>query len=65
MTNLRDLLESLKPKRSPSEPPKPEEVLRREERHAAILAGSYPADGAEIERVSEYRLSSLLQYPHY
>jgi hypothetical protein len=54
----------LKGGRRPSAP-KPEEVLRREERHAAILSGSYPADGAEIERVSEYRLASLLQYPHY
>jgi hypothetical protein len=64
MTNLRELLESLKGKR-PAPPPKPEDVLRREERHAAILAGAFPPDGAEIERVSEYRLSSLVQYPHY
>ena len=64
MTSLRELLETLKgERRVPA--PKPEEVLRREERHAAILSGSYPSDGAEIERVSEYRLATLLQYPHY
>ena len=39
--------------------------LRREERDAAVLAGKYPPDGADIESVSEYRLASLLQYPHY
>ena len=39
--------------------------LRREERDAAILAGNYPPDGADIESISEYRLASLMQYPHY
>jgi hypothetical protein len=39
--------------------------LRRDERDAAILAGKYPPDGADIESVSEYRLASLMQYPHY
>ena len=39
--------------------------LRREERDAAVLADKYPLDGADIESVSEYRLASLLQYPHY
>jgi hypothetical protein len=39
--------------------------LRREERDAAVLADKYPPDGADIESVSEYRLASLLQYPHY
>ena len=39
--------------------------LRRDERDAAILAGKYPADGADIESISEYRLASLMQYPHY
>jgi hypothetical protein len=39
--------------------------LRREERDAAILAGKYPPDGADIESISEYRLASLMQYPHY
>ena len=37
--------------------------LRRDERDAAILAGKYPPD--DIESISEYRLASLLQYPHY
>jgi len=39
--------------------------LRRDERDTAILSGKYPADGADIESVSEYRLASLMQYPHY
>jgi hypothetical protein len=39
--------------------------LRRDERDAAVLAGKYPPDGADIESVSEYRLASLMQYPHY
>jgi hypothetical protein len=38
---------------------------RPEERDAAVLADKYPADGADIESVSEYRLASLMQYPHY
>jgi hypothetical protein len=39
--------------------------LRPEEREAAVLTDKYPADGADIESVSEYRLASLMQYPHY
>ena len=39
--------------------------LRPDERDAAVLADKYPADGADIESVSEYRLASLMQYPHY
>jgi hypothetical protein len=39
--------------------------LRRDERDAAVLADKYPLDGADIESVSEYRLASLMQYPHY
>jgi hypothetical protein len=42
-----------------------DERLRPEERDAAVLADKYPADGANIESVSEYRLASLMQYPHY
>jgi hypothetical protein len=38
---------------------------RPEERDAAVLADKYPADGADIESVSEYRLASLMQYPHF
>jgi hypothetical protein len=43
----------------------PDDRLRTEERDAAVLAGKYPPDGADIESVSEYRLASLMQYPHY
>ena len=43
----------------------PEHRLRTDERDAAVLADKYPADGADIESVSEYRLASLMQYPHY
>lgn len=39
--------------------------LRTEEPDAAILTDKYPLDGADIESVSEYRLASLMQYPHY
>jgi hypothetical protein len=39
--------------------------LRREERDALVLANKYPLDGADIESISEYRLASLVQYPHY
>jgi hypothetical protein len=39
--------------------------LRSDERDAAVLADKYPADAADIETVSEYRLASLMQYPHY
>jgi hypothetical protein len=42
-----------------------DERLRTDERDAAVLADKYPADGADIESVSEYRLASLMQYPHY
>ena len=42
-----------------------EDRLRRDERDAAVLADKYPPDAADIESVSEYRLASLLQYPHY
>ena len=46
-------------------PPSDDDRLRTEERDAAVLADKYPADGADIESVSEYRLASLMQYPHY
>lgn len=39
--------------------------LRPNERDAAVLSDKYPADAADIESVSEYRLASLMQYPHY
>ena len=42
-----------------------DDQLRRDERDAAILADKYPPDAADIESISEYRLASLLQYPHY
>jgi hypothetical protein len=42
-----------------------DEPLRKDERDAAILADKYPLDAADIETVSEYRLASLMQYPHY
>jgi hypothetical protein len=39
--------------------------LRKDERDAAVLTDKYPHDSADIETASEYRLASLLQYPHY
>ncbi|MEO6015398.1 MAG: hypothetical protein ABIQ30_17655 [Devosia sp.] len=46
-------------------PVRREDTLRKDERDAAVLAGKYPHDGADIESASEYRLASLMQYPHY
>ena len=40
-------------------------LLRKDEKDAAVLAGKYSACAADIESISEYRLSSLMQYPHY
>ncbi len=48
-----------------AERPRDDGHLRREERDAAVLSGKYSTAIADIESVSEYRLSSLLQYPHY
>ena len=66
MPKLLDLLK-FNEKAAPNKRPffTAEPRLRRDERDAAILAGKYPPDGADIESVSEYRLASLMQYPHY
>lgn len=66
MTKLIDFLTFLT-KDVPRHRPVPTDdaALRRDERDAAILACKYPADGADIETISEYRLASLMQYPHY
>ena len=48
-----------------AEQPRDDGRLRREERDAAVLSGKYVTAFADIESVSEYRLSSLMQYPHY
>jgi hypothetical protein len=45
--------------------PHDDDRSRPEERDAAVLTDKYPADGADIESVSEYRLASLMQYPHF
>ena len=45
--------------------PTRDDRLRPDGRDAAMRADTYPADGADIESVSEYRLASLMQYPHY
>jgi hypothetical protein len=49
----------------PVEEPAAEDRLRKDERDTAILADKYPLDAADIESVSEYRLASLMQYPHF
>jgi Trk K+ transport system NAD-binding subunit len=64
MMTLREFVESLRRGRRIS-PPRPEDVLRRDERQTAVLAGAHPPESMEVERNSEYRLASLLQYPHY
>jgi hypothetical protein len=43
----------------------PDDRLRRDDRDPAVLADKYPAAGTDIETVSEYRLASLMQYPHF
>ena len=48
-----------------AERPRDDAHQRREERDAAVLSGKYSVALADIESISEYRLSSLLQYPHY
>ncbi len=42
-----------------------DERPRKAELDAACSAANTPADGADIESISEYRLASLMQYPHY
>lgn len=49
----------------PTDEPVAEDRLRKDERDTAILADKYPLDAADIESVSEYRLASLMQYPHF
>ena len=44
---------------------RPDDLPRKAERDAAILADKYPLQGQDIESVSEYRLASLMQYPHF
>ena len=70
MPKLLDLLGWTRTEQTEPERKRPffefsEDKLRPAERDAALLAGKYPADGADIESVSEYRLASLMQYPHY
>lgn len=47
------------------EPLRNDSLLRKDEKDAAVLAGKYSTSFADIESLSEYRLSSLMQYPHY
>ena len=65
MSKLIDFLtfKNPTPQIRPSEPV--DDRLRKPERDLAILAGKYPPSGADIETLSEYRLASLMQYPHY
>lgn len=67
MTNLIDFLTFKDKSAQPAAPVITESDirLRRAERDAAVLADKYPHDSADIESVSEYRLASLMQYPHY
>jgi hypothetical protein len=65
MTLLSDLKRLVLPPTDPREDEDDDSGLRRDERQAAVLTGKYPAEGEDVERHSEYRLASLLQYPHY
>ncbi len=51
--------------RPAAEPARDPGLLRKDEKDAAALTGKYPTSFADIESISEYRLSSLMQYPHY
>ena len=44
---------------------RPDDLPRKDERDAATLADKYSLQGQDIESVSEYRLASLMQYPHF
>ena len=66
MPKLLDFLTFKTPDAEPrDERTRDDDRLRPAERDAAVLADKYPQDGADIESVSEYRLASLMQYPHY
>ena len=65
MPKLLDFLTFKETARDRSLKARDHDRLRRDERDAAVLADKYPPDGADIESVSEYRLASLMQYPHY
>ena len=41
------------------------DLPHKDDRDAAIPADKYPLQGQDIESVSEYRLASLMQYPHF
>jgi hypothetical protein len=65
MPKLLDFLTFKEKVAEPREMRDDDDRLRPDERDAAVLTDKYPADGADIESVSEYRLASLMQYPHY
>ena len=65
MPKLLDFLTFKEKAQKPRDEREPDDRLRPDERDAAVLADKYPADGADIESISEYRLASLMQYPHY
>jgi hypothetical protein len=64
MTFLSDLKRAIMLSPDPREDDE-DSGLRRDERDSAILTSKYPLESVETERHSEYRLASLLQYPHY
>lgn len=65
MPKLLDFLTFKEKAQTPHQEREADDRLRPDERDAAVLADKYPADGADIESISEYRLASLMQYPHY
>ena len=66
MRKLIDFLTFRDGRPESARPVEPSDIrLRADERDAVLLADKYPADGADIESISEYRLASLMQYPHY
>jgi hypothetical protein len=65
MPKLLDFLTFKSDEPEPREDRIRDDRLRPDERDAAVLSDKYPPDGADIESVSEYRLASLMQYPHY
>lgn len=62
MRRLIELLTFAETRDDRARPPR-DDRLRPEERDAAVLTDKLPP--VDIETLSEYRLASLLQFPHH
>lgn len=64
MRRLIELLTFAETRDDRVRPPR-DDRLRPEECDAAVLTDKSPLVAADIESLSEYRLASLLQFPHH